>query len=957
MSVQWDIRRKNGSELGPYSTEAVLKLIKDGELLGTEYIRQHPHGKWQLISRQADFYDRLLEALEKNVKPQAPSNHPPKFAQETVIDVTPKSKQNEEITEKRSDKPEEDLPSIESILKPLGESPVSGGKKTKSLRDRPAQQAGAKQPMPTSIPQPVIELQDEKKFLRKEKLRSAVIPIALIFVAAVMGVVALFLPEDGRENLKERHLLSPRYNADATLNTTQLKQGMQKAVTLYTQDTFETYWEAQNTLVTLVEGAPQNAEARGFLCLVYKELWPFVKQDSQDLQTVTALAKSTRAVEPVGINATYCEILRMMALGRYKEARGTVEFALNQPAFSVAPVLYDIKAELLFEDRDPGSAFLYADKAAQLWPAWVKATYDKARFAKADGKPKEALALLQEVMQKNSKHKSAQIDYGEILYLQFRKLPDAERVLTAALASPMVVSGLKEATAHYLLARVSKELGKKLVAQEEVLKAHALNPSDMGIKELMGELGVTAAGVSKESRNNELIFLGDQYVRTGNCLAAQAEFKTAYELDNKNAVAAMKAAKCLWQLNQTSEAVVWLQKAIRADSQFATAYALLADYYSARFDFIQATATLNKASKVLPNNYEILRGYGLVEYRRNNPKDALGYLLRAQKIYENDVDTLVLLAKTASLNKDYSSAQKFAVKAIELDGTNTEAQVVYARVLAQFKGFDAGLLYLQDLVNKYAYTAEYRRALADLNREQQRYTEAQKIYQQLLDSNPKDKEALIGIGECQQGQNLFDSALKAFLAAAVIDPSDAEPLFRAGLVYLDANKPADAITQFKRALLVNPYFPKLNYYIGRAALLSNNGQLALDSAVAERKVNPNLADSYILSAEVYFGTRDYQKCAQEYQQAIKLRPQGAELYIKMARCYRLGGSPDVAESMLNIAATQESGNPELYKEQGAVFEQRGDLRAAAEAYNKYLGLSPNAPDRQVIESRILNLGQ
>ena len=156
---------------------------------------------------------------------------------------------------------------------------------------------------------------------------------------------------------------------------------------------------------------------------------------------------------------------------------------------------------------------------------------------------------------------------------------------------------------------------------------------------------------------------------------------------------------------------------------------------------------------------------------------------------------------------------------------------------------------------------------------------------------------------------------------------------------------------------MNPYFPKLNYYIGRAALKSNNGQLALDSAVAERKINPNLADSYILSAEVYFGTRDYQKCAQEYQQAVKLRPQGSELYIKMARCYRLSGSPDVAESMLNIAATQESGNPELYKEQGAVFEQRGDLRAAAEAYNKYLGLSPNAPDKLEIESRILNLGQ
>ena len=83
-----------------------------------------------------------------------------------------------------------------------------------------------------------------------------------------------------------------------------------------------------------------------------------------------------------------------------------------------------------------------------------------------------------------------------------------------------------------------------------------------------------------------------------------------------------------------------------------------------------------------------------------------------------------------------------------------------------------------------------------------------------------------------------------------------------------------------------------------------------------KRVNPNLADSYLLAAEVYSVTKQYSKCADEYQLAIKLRPQGADLYVKMARCYRQGGSPDVAESMLNIAATQESGLPEIYKEQG-----------------------------------------
>jgi regulator of sirC expression with transglutaminase-like and TPR domain len=77
----------------------------------------------------------------------------------------------------------------------------------------------------------------------------------------------------------------------------------------------------------------------------------------------------------------------------------------------------------------------------------------------------------------------------------------------------------------------------------------------------------------------------------------------------------------------------------------------------------------------------------------------------------------------------------------------------------------------------------------------------------------------------------------------------------------------------------------------------------------------------------------------------------------MAKCYRQSGSPDVAESMLAIAATKESGNPEIFKEQGAIFEQRGDQRAAAEAYEKYLALSPNARDREEVRGRINSLGQ
>lgn len=88
---------------------------------------------------------------------------------------------------------------------------------------------------------------------------------------------------------------------------------------------------------------------------------------------------------------------------------------------------------------------------------------------------------------------------------------------------------------------------------------------------------------------------------------------------------------------------------------------------------------------------------------------------------------------------------------------------------------------------------------------------------------------------------------------------------------------------------------------------------------------------------------------------MKLRPQGADIYVKSAQCYRQAGSLDVAEDMLALASARESGYAEIYREQGAVYEVKGDARSAAQAYSKYLGLSPNAPDRAQIEQKLMQL--
>ena len=988
--TRWVIKLESGKQIGPFTTQAILKMIAEGAFIGGEQIKKFPDGKWNAISSMPDFYDKLLEVLEGEAlkaKVTASSSKPiraEQFDAETVI-IRPPPKADSSKNESAS---EEDFNSMfdgafeknETNEDEADQFVQSPKKKLKSSVYSQHENLNA-----NSVPAGVnlsaanaynIVSTGTAKILLPQNSKSESSPsptnakknVSFYFLLALIIItiptVFWLMDDDGGVSpFVKPNLLRPKISSsliEATVSGNEVKDKLRLAVANYVKDTFVNYQSAQSQLVSVIEGAPQNVEARGMLCLVYYELWPYVKQDSKDLETIGIVVKSTKNLDPVGINGLYCEMMRMLVQGKYQEARGVVEFALNQPAMSTAPVLYYLKADLLFEDRDMNTAVLYQEKAQQLWPDWVRPLYLTAGYYQKQGKTSQAVEVLKKVISKNPKHGLAQIDLGIILYESIHQTEEAFKLLSAALFSNEgkghFPSGV-EARARYYLAKIFDEKKNRTKALEEIQKAYALSPMDEKIKVLLSKLGGSATINSQSSRNNELVFLGDQHVRTGNCLSAQAEYKAAYDLDSTNAIAAMKAAQCLWKLNQSNEAIQWLNKAIKADGKLVGAYVLQADYFSERSNYVPAMQILNKASQKFPNNYEVLRGYGLVEYRRNNIKDAVGYLERSYKMYENDSETLILLAKAHIAARNYQSAQKYAVRAIELDATNSAAQIVYARVLTQFQGLETGLVYLKDLLNKFSYTIDFRLAMADLNRENERYSQAQKIYEQIVDADPKNKKARLGLGECYQAQAIFDKALKEYLNATVLDPSDAEGLFRAGTLYLDIGKFKDAITQFRRAAIVNGLYPRLNYFVGRAYFLNGEYEAALASSMEERKLNPNIADSYILAAEVYSATKQFQKCAGEYQQAIKVRNQGADLYVKAARCYRQSGSPDIAESMLNIASSQESGYAEIYKEMGAIYETKGDMRAAVASYNKYLALSPNAPDQKEIEARILQISR
>ena len=471
--------------------------------------------------------------------------------------------------------------------------------------------------------------------------------------------------------------------------------------------------------------------------------------------------------------------------------------------------------------------------------------------------------------------------------------------------------------------------------------------------------------------------LGDQFARAGDHLAAQAQLKAAFDLDSKNAAIAIKIAKSLWALNQVRESILWIDRSLKLDPKNILAYTLKADYLSQKYNFSEASMALNLALRFSPNSYDILKAQAIIENRKNNTLISIAYGEKALRIYDADVELLTLLANVhmtffmSSLARTkeeqdqkanaISLVQKYSSKAVDLEPGWPEAQITYAKYIYVSQGNIKSENYLKTLIKNFPYTLEYRTGLAEFYELQEKYKSASEIYQQLVDTDPKDKKANFGLARSYRNMNNFSLAQKYYLAAAVLDPSDVEPLFATAQLQLELASAKGnsaevnlALNKFKTVKSINPNYPLIAYFIAKAFLELGQFPEAIEMIKDEKNRNPNLVDPYILAAEVFDRKSQYKDCAAEYSYAVKLRPAATELYVKAASCYRKSDALEIAQDMLDTAKQRESGFANIYREQGFIFEKKGLSRQAIEAFSLYLELSPNAMDRSEIQSKIPN---
>ncbi len=538
-----------------------------------------------------------------------------------------------------------------------------------------------------------------------------------------------------------------------------------------------------------------------------------------------------------------------------------------------------------------------------------------------------------------------------------------------------------EALQEYAALLIDHKENKK--ALEVVQTALKISPTHRAMKDLFTSLGGESLTIGS-AQVTELIIEGDQFFRLGDFLAAQGRYRAAFENDQKNTLLALKIAKSMRALTQIRDSISWIDRAIKIDPKLFSAYSLKADYLIQRYNFADAELTLSEAQRIDPNNYEILKSRARLEWKKNNLSQALVVGTKAYKQYDVDVELLTLLAninieiyfRPEKLNSDgtdsekasaLENAQKYSARAIDLEPAWPESQITYAKYLYAKEGSSRAERYYLELIKSFPYTVEYRLALADFYEQQEKNNAAQEIYQRVVDADPKNTKANLGLARSYKSKNDFNNAIRYYMAASVLDPSDVEPMFSMAQLQLEmgenesnstkANKLLnEALSRFELVKKNNSNFPKVYYFTAKAKIAMGLYTDAVQDIATEKMKNPNLADPYILSAEIYRKQGQYTLCAQDYTVVIKLRPV-SDFYFKAAACHRLAGSIDLAEDLVNEGHNKETANYSYFREMGYIMDARGEPAKAAKFFQDYLDLTAhNSFDAKEIENKLSTLG-
>jgi tetratricopeptide (TPR) repeat protein len=147
---------------------------------------------------------------------------------------------------------------------------------------------------------------------------------------------------------------------------------------------------------------------------------------------------------------------------------------------------------------------------------------------------------------------------------------------------------------------------------------------------------------------------------------------------------------------------------------------------------------------------------------------------------------------------------------------------------------------------------------------------AEKAFQDTLRKQPKNVEALLGLGALKLQQKKYDDARVLLQKSLVIEPDNDVANYRLGVCYFHQEKMNEALASFEKSVKKNAENARAHHYLGIITSGLGNRHRAESEFKQALAVDPNYADAHFNLAVLYATNTppDWDQARKHYQDAL-----------------------------------------------------------------------------------------
>jgi tetratricopeptide (TPR) repeat protein len=381
-------------------------------------------------------------------------------------------------------------------------------------------------------------------------------------------------------------------------------------------------------------------------------------------------------------------------------------------------------------------------------------------------------------------------------------------------------------------------------------------------------------------------------------------------------------ARALVTKGDMDQARLQLEAAIKIRPDYVPAYELLGRVYLAKGDPSKALKQAEDAIKLSPGSLQarLIRSSALLGLNeRDKARQELDYILKSAP---DNADAKYQVGFLAWQDGDLKRAQAIFGDLYKNNPKDLRGLIGVVETLVSDKRLPEAITQMEGAVSRDSNRLDMKLALANLYVRANRFDDAIKIFQTLLQADPKSADLLFRLAETQRRKGDMPSAMDNFRKASAAAPGDTRPLVILGLLLQGNGRVDQAKPIYEQILKIEPDQP-----------------VALN----------NLA--YIKAEE---GT-DLDAALTLAQRASQKLPKSGEIKDTLGWIYIKKNLSDDAARVFKELTTQEPANPTFHYHYGMALMQKGDKAQAKKELETAIKNNPSKDETGKIKQLLQTL--